>query len=93
MLTADEARQLLEGFDTGHVVGLRDRALIAAMVYSLARVSAIIHMKVEDYYTGGKRWWLRLAAIVGGALMGADAGIPIVCGLKIQALPMSVESP
>ena len=56
VLTADEARQLLEGIDTGHVVGLRDRALIAAMVYSFARVSAVIHMKVEDYYATGKRW-------------------------------------
>jgi len=60
VLTAAEARELLEGIDTSHVVGLRDRALIAAMVYSFARVSAIAHMKVEDYYANGKRWWLRL---------------------------------
>lgn len=40
--------------------GLRDRALIAAMVYSFARVGAVLAMKVEDYYPQGKRWWLRL---------------------------------
>jgi integrase len=30
------------------------------MVYTFARVSAVVTMKVEDYYPNGKRWWLRL---------------------------------
>ena len=30
------------------------------MVYSFARVSAVVGMRVEDYYQQGKRWWLRL---------------------------------
>jgi integrase len=41
-------------------MGLRDRALIATMVFSFARVSAVINMKVSDYYQIGKRVWLRL---------------------------------
>lgn len=60
VLDAKEARQLLDSIDTSHVVGLRDRALIGVMVYSFARVSAVVGMKVEDYYANGKRWWLRL---------------------------------
>lgn len=60
VLTAEEARQLLDGIDTGTLIGLRDRALIAVMVYSFARVSAALGMKVEDYYTEGRRGWLRL---------------------------------
>ncbi len=39
---------------------LRDRALIAVMVFSFARVSAALAMKVEDYYTEGRRAWFRL---------------------------------
>ncbi|MBV9470574.1 MAG: tyrosine-type recombinase/integrase, partial [Abitibacteriaceae bacterium] len=46
--------------ETGHVVGLRDRALIGLMVYSFARVGAVTRMQVSDYYRNGKRWWLRL---------------------------------
>ena len=42
------------------VVGLRDRALIGMMAYSFARVSAVVSMRVEDYYSAGKRWWVRL---------------------------------
>jgi integrase/recombinase XerD len=60
VLTADQARQLLDSIDTGNIVGLRDRALIGVMVYSFARVSAVIGMRVEDYYQNGKRWWIRL---------------------------------
>jgi integrase len=30
------------------------------MAYSFARVSAAVAMRVEDYYSAGKRWWVRL---------------------------------
>jgi len=30
--------------------GLRDRALMATMVYSFARIGVVLAMKVEDYY-------------------------------------------
>jgi integrase/recombinase XerD len=60
VLTADHARVLLDSIKTDSIVGLRDRALIGVMVYSFARVSATIHMRVQDYYQNGKRWWFRL---------------------------------
>ena len=60
VLTADEARQLIDSIDIATICGLRDRALIGVMVYSFARVSAAISMRVEDYFTEGKRWWFRL---------------------------------
>ena len=42
------------------LVGLRDRALIAVMTYTFARVGAVVALAVEDYYPQNKRWWLRL---------------------------------
>ena len=45
---------------TPTIAQLRDRALIAVMVFSFARVSAALGMKVEDYYTEGRRAWFRL---------------------------------
>ena len=60
VLQPAEARQLLDTIDTSTLRGLRDRALLAVMVYSFARVSAVVGMRVEDYYQQGKRWWLRL---------------------------------
>ncbi len=60
VLSAQETRKLLDSIDTSHVVGLRDRGLIGTMVYSFARISAIVNMKVRDYYPSGKRYWIRL---------------------------------
>lgn len=60
VLSADKARQLLDSIEGTSVIGLRDRALIAVMVFSFARVSAACGMRVDDYYPQGKRWWLRL---------------------------------
>src|SRR5579863_1788213 len=46
--------------DISTVVGLRDRALIAVMTYTFARVGAVVALAVEDYFPQKKRWWLRL---------------------------------
>src|ERR1700675_625784 len=54
VLARDEARQLLDSIDTSTLKGLRDRALIGVMVYTFARVSAVLGMKVKDYYTEGR---------------------------------------
>lgn len=60
VLDGDEARHLLNSIDVSTIGGLRDRALIALLVYSFARISAALQMNVEDYYPQGKRWWVRL---------------------------------
>ncbi len=61
VLTADEARDLLESINTSSVVGLRDRALIALMTYTFARVGAAAEkMRGEDVYIQGRRTWVRL---------------------------------
>jgi integrase/recombinase XerD len=74
VLAAEEARVLLDSIPVARVVrprdgtirempdlvGLRDRALIATMIYSFGRVSAVLGMRSEDYYPQGKRWRVRL---------------------------------
>jgi len=60
ILSPEEARQLFESIPTDTLVGLRDRALLAVLIYSFARISAALAMRVEDYFPQGKRWWLRL---------------------------------
>src|SRR5260370_15952696 len=60
VLSADQARQLLDSIDVTELSGLRDLALISVMVYSFARVSAAATLRVEDYFENGKRAWLRL---------------------------------
>jgi integrase/recombinase XerD len=74
VLTEEQARRLLTSIkvvriatlsdgteaEVPSLVGLRDRALIAVMTYTFARISAVVAMRVEDYFPNGKRWWVRL---------------------------------
>ena len=52
VLSAKETRALLDGIDVTTLVGLRDRAFLGILVYSFARVSAAVSLRVADYYTG-----------------------------------------
>ena len=60
VLTAAEARGLLESIDSSTLIGLRDRALLGLLVYGFARVSAALAMRVAAYYTQGQRSFFRL---------------------------------
>lgn len=60
VLEPDEARALLDSINVTTPAGLRDRALIALMVYSFARIGAALGMKVEDVFTQKRRLWVRL---------------------------------
>jgi len=60
VLDREEARALLAVIDTGSLTGLRDRALIGVMIYTFARIGAVLQMNVGDYFTQGRRGWVRL---------------------------------
>jgi integrase/recombinase XerD len=60
VISSAEARELLDSMDASTVAGMRDRAMVAVMVFTFARVSAVVNLKVEDYYPQKKRRWLRL---------------------------------
>ena len=53
-------KQHLAAIDTGSLAGARDRALFSVMLYSFARVSAVLGMRRQDYFGQGSRGWLRL---------------------------------
>lgn len=57
-----EARQLLDSIDVSTPAGLRDRALIALMVFD-----ATLAMRVEDVYTQNRRLWVCLGGKSGNA--------------------------
>jgi len=60
VLDREEARALLASIDASTLVGLRDRALIGIMIYTFARVGAVLQMNVGDYFSQGRRGWVRL---------------------------------
>jgi site-specific recombinase XerD len=60
VLDREEARALLAVIDTTSLTGLRDRALMGVMIYTFARIGAVLQMNVGDYFTQGRRGWVRL---------------------------------
>jgi site-specific recombinase XerD len=60
VLEPAEARALLDSIDVTTQAGQRDRALIALMVYSFARIGAALAMKVDDVFVQNRRLWVRL---------------------------------
>jgi site-specific recombinase XerD len=58
-ITVQQARRLLASIDTSHVTGLRDRAIIAVMIYTAARVGAVARLRRGDFYDAGDQHCLR----------------------------------
>jgi site-specific recombinase XerD len=60
VLSVEETRMLIQSIPTTTIGGLRDRALLAIMIYTFARISAAIKMNVKDVYTMKGSTWVRL---------------------------------
>jgi site-specific recombinase XerD len=60
VLEGAEWRKLLDSIPTVTLRDLRDRALIATLTYSFARINAALKMKVEDLRPRGAGWTIRL---------------------------------
>jgi integrase len=60
VLSAKEFRVLLNSIETSSLIDLRDRLLIALMLYTFARISVALKMRLRDVYSQDGRWWVRL---------------------------------
>jgi integrase len=60
VLEGEEWRKLLDSIPATTLRDLRDRALIATLTYSFARISAALKMKVEDLRPRGASWTIPL---------------------------------
>ena len=52
-ITIDQARRLLSCIDVSHVVGLRDRAIIATLIYTAARIGAVAGLRLRRFLRRG----------------------------------------
>lgn len=55
----EQARRVLLGIDTCHIVGIRDRAIIAVLIYTAARVGAVSRLQRRDFFDAGDQYCLR----------------------------------
>lgn len=59
--SVEEVHQILDSIDVSDAVGLRDRALLATLAYTFARIGAVVSLTVEDYFEAGKRSLIRFS--------------------------------
>lgn len=55
-ITVKQARKLLQSIDTSDVIGLRDKCVIAILIYTAARIGAVAKLKVKDLYDSGEQY-------------------------------------
>jgi integrase/recombinase XerD len=56
----NEIKAFLEAIKVHSLMDIRDKALFSVLLYSWARVSAVVALKVEDYYERKGERWLKL---------------------------------
>ncbi len=60
-ITAKQARDLLRSVDPSTLVGLRDRAIIAVLIYTAARVGAMARLTLKSFKHDGTQYALRFS--------------------------------
>src|SRR3954452_24282908 len=98
VLDAAEWRKLIDSIPTETVRDLRDRALIATLTYSFARITAALLMKVEDLRPKGAGWQIQLHEKGGKqhvmpchhalAAMAGAAMVPVMMAAMVPPIAM-----
>jgi site-specific recombinase XerD len=60
-IAVEQARSLLASIDTASLLGLRDRAVIATLIYTAARIGAVAGLTRGSLSHDGRQWSLRFA--------------------------------
>ncbi|HKQ48576.1 MAG TPA: tyrosine-type recombinase/integrase [Phycisphaerae bacterium] len=89
-----QARTLLHSIDTSDVIGLRDRTILAILMYTACRAGAVSKLRLRDFYSDGRQYYLRF-----DEKGGADRQIPCRHDLQgyieefIAAAPCGSDAP
>ena len=80
-ISRDQARTLLASINTSRPVDLRDKAIIATLIYTAARAGAVAGLKLKDFAYDGTQYTLRFME-----KGGKSRSIPIRHDLQILLL-------
>jgi integrase/recombinase XerD len=59
-ITAEQAGLMLKSINTGSIIGLRDRAILTTLIFTLARIGAVARLRMKDLARDGDDFTLRL---------------------------------
>ena len=99
VLEGTEWRRLMDAIPQENVRDLKDRALIAVLTYSFARIGAALQMRVEDMRPQGAGWVVRLhekggqAARYAGAPCAGGGGARLYGSRRDRRRPQGLAVP
>lgn len=87
-ITVPQVRKLIKVCDENTLVGLRDKVIISTLIYTAARVGAVVNLRVEDFVTSGDQWVLKFVGCKpGSALFDSVASqIKTVCPPHLEKM-------
>jgi site-specific recombinase XerD len=93
-ISVEQARSLLKSLDTSHPVGLRDKSIIAILIYTAARVGAVARLRIRDYYDVGDQYCLRFLEKGGKSReIPVRHNLRLLIGAYLASLEMSSLGP
>ena len=78
-ITPQQARQLLESVDTASPSGIRDKAIIATLIFTAVRAGAVAKLRMQDLVNEGSQYSLRFSE-----KGGKQRAIPIRHDLQVM---------
>jgi len=57
-ITVKQARHLLQSIDTANLAGLRDKCIIAILIYTAVRIGAVAKLRRQDFYDASDQYFL-----------------------------------
>ena len=63
VITIDQRRTLLTSIDPRHLIGPRDRAILATLAYTAFRGGAVAKLRLQDFQGDGSQCVLRFHAL------------------------------
>ena len=85
-ITVKHARGLMQSIDTSNIIGLRDKCIIAILIYTAARIGAVSKLKVKDLYDAGDQFCLHFIDNQKDAVRAPCAGLVDLVGIDDEIL-------
>ncbi len=80
-ITSEQARTLLDSIDTSTLIGLRDKAILACLIFTAARAGAVANLKLRHLEHDGTQYVLKF-----GEKGGKQREIPVRHDLQTMLL-------
>jgi integrase/recombinase XerD len=95
-ISVAQARRLIASVDDSTIVGLRDKAILATLIFTAARIGAVSSLTTKDFFSNGEQWLFRFKEKGGKAReipVRHDLALLLKRYLELAAIPTNISTP